>query len=220
MCAHTLQIACVPGSQCFNSTFEASTGTCRFPKTMLGASSVEEPLEVALRSPNTAAPTPTPAPSYTPSLQPLMMPTQLPTSSPPPSDDGDEVVVETDDAAVQSSRLLSSPSSSSPVSWLIPSLKATTTHVWHPSQDAKMENEAVHDNEGVGDASALTVPLPPRELNQDHEAISTALVCPGAGNMFLCNGGFYCPNAVTFIPCPEGYYCPVSDRDFGPFIFL
>jgi len=206
-----LQIACVPGSQCFNSTFEAGSGTCTFPKTMLGASKAAEPLEVALRTPNMATPVPSLVPSLPPSLHPLSAPTLAPSSSSPPNDDTEVVDINDEIADHLTRRLLSS---SSPVPWLTSFLKATSTSVWSWSKDAQKDNEAVHDGKGVDDAesSSLAPPLPSpiRALSQDNEPIATELVCPGAGNMFLCKGGFYCPDAVTFIPCPEGYYCPVS----------
>jgi len=36
------------------------------------------------------------------------------------------------------------------------------------------------------------------------------LTCPGAGNMFLCEGGYYCSTAITIESCSKGYYCPIG----------
>jgi hypothetical protein len=57
-------------------------------------------------------------------------------------------------------------------------------------------------------------------VDPNDAASETELVCPGAGNLFLCEGGYYCPTAVTVFECSKGNFCPVGSIKEKPCSFL
>jgi hypothetical protein len=219
-------VACVPGSQCFNSTRVppgkgAQSGRCSYPKTMAGAR-YADPLPVLRPQPASANTTQgddvdgrvrggeavarglvaggSAAAGVEEGVDRLAGKYVM---APPPRPLTPTWTEQQPQHALRSSYGVVSALASA--AGELEALRAREEEQfrahWFAQTEAKLQQRQQRRALGEG-------PSPSRELGSSDE--ETDLVCPGAASMFLCAGGNYCPTAVTSFTCNSGTFCPVG----------